>query len=226
MNSRFFFSSQTLLAVILCPFLLIAGERIQFNQQKMFNATQYQFTSQFFKFITIGFWPAAVDGLWISTIQNASTTSKSTELIEETSHFYELATDLDPNFYELYDQAGILYSVLFEEPDAAIHFLKKGIQTYLEKKPPAKFWTHPYTLFIYLAYVQAYQKNDWSEAKKSFLAASMVPGAPQYLMQMREWLNKENSEKILAQRILKILIQNAQDEKVKQKYEEKLKQYE
>jgi hypothetical protein len=226
MKLPFFLHRHVIIVLLLSPILLFWVNKTQFNQQPLFNATQYQFTPPFFKLITFGFWPAAVDVSWIETVQLLGSHKITRDVAEEASTFYDLATDLDPNFYELYEQAGVGLAILGEQTELGIHFFQKGIKAYEEKDTPRAFWTHPYSLYIYLAFVEAYKKNDWAAAKKIYLQASYIPGAPLYLQEMREWLVKENSEVPLAKRVLKLLIQNATDQDVKKKYQEKLSQYE
>ena len=217
---------QSLLALILCPLLFFGAEKMKLQQPKVLTPSLYQYTPLFFKFVTAGFWPAAVDGLWIRTLQFIGEGNYAPATLPEAEHFYDLATDLDPNFYELYDQAGLLFLFFYENPERAEKFLKKGIDVFLHHSPPKDFWFHPHTLYIYLAYVQAFQENNWAEAKKTYLAAAELPTCPQYILNMKKWLKEENSEKILAKKVLNTLIENTTDEAIKQKYQEKLKHYE
>ena len=133
--------------------------------------------------------------------------------------FYEIATDLDPRFYELYEQAGILFSFYFKSPDESIHFLEKGINHV------SSDWSHPYSLHLLVAYLYSYEKNDWIKAKEYYLKASEFKGAPAYLKNMRVWLSEKDSEKKLAKRVLTILTQQTLDEKLKSEYQERLKKY-
>jgi len=206
--------------------LLLLSENCQINIQNQFIATQYQFTPQFFKLITFGFWPAAVEGLWIQTMQFIGTGKYPPSAVPAVRQFYDLATDLDPNFYELYDQSAILFSILFESADDAEHFLNKGIAVYKSGTAPAAFWTHPVTLYIYLGYVQAFQQHDWAKAKQTYLEASMLPNPLPWLVDMRHWLQEKNSEKRLARNVITIMINGTKDEEVKKILREKLKKYE
>jgi tetratricopeptide (TPR) repeat protein len=199
---------------------------MKFAQQNVFNATQYQLSAPFFKFVTGGFWPAAADALWIQTIQKIGSANYSPATLPEAREFYRLASDLDPNFYELYEQGGLLFLFFYENPEAAQEILSKGIQVYEGGSAPKAFWTHPYTLYIFMANVYAFQLSDWPKAKEYFLRAAQVPKAPQYLVQMQEWLQKEGSEKTLARKVLIRLIENTNDPVIRSKYEERLKKYE
>jgi len=199
---------------------------IQFNQPKLFKPAEYQLTPSFFKFISMGFWPAAADLLWIQTLQKIGAANYSPDTALEVLGFYRIATALDPNFYEIYDQAAVLFSFFYELPRPALEMIDRGISVYETKNPPAKFWTHPYSLYLYRAYVNAFLRNDWSAARDDYLKAAYTRGSPEYLQSMKVWLQQEGSEKRLAVRVLRLLIQNSNNPVVRQKYQEKLKQYE
>ena len=226
MNPRVFFSRQTMIAVVFCPLLLYVAGTFSFPKQKVLSDTQYQLTPQFFKFVSGGFWPAAVDSLWIEAIQGIGDANYSPETVAPLRKFYDLALSLDPNFYELYEQAGVVFSVFYDLPEPAAFYLEQGVAFYKAGLATAKFWTHPVTLYILLGYVYAFQENDWVRAKQVYLEASDVPGAPDYLKAMKVWLVTEDSEKVLAIRILRLLIQNTKDPVLKEKYKEKLSHYE
>jgi hypothetical protein len=226
MNSRVFFHRHTFVALLVGAASLWSASKMTFTQPQGFNATQYQLSAPFFRFISAGFWPAAVDTLWIQTIQKIGTANYALETLPEVREFYRLATDLDPNFYELYEQGAVLFSFFYESGDAAREILENGIRVYEGGKTTSKFWTHPATLYIFLANAYAFQLNDWSKAKEVYLRASQVPNAPEYLVRMQGWLQKEGSEKVLAVRVLRLLVQNTDDLVVRAKYEEKLKTYE
>lgn len=174
-------------------------------------------TASFFKLITFGYWPAATDWMWIETLQISGGQNFSETVKPHAIQFYELATDLDPRFFELYEQSGVLFSFFFKSPNDSIHFLKKGTSV------SAPGWKRTYTLYLLMAYVYAYELGDWEKAKEAFLRASEIPGSPDYLQKMKTWLNEEGSEKILAKRVLSMLIQQTDDPALKATYQERLK---
>jgi hypothetical protein len=226
MKLRRLFHRQALVALFLCPFLYYSTKEVEFNQPKLFKAAEYQLTPQFFKFISSGFWPAAHDYLWIRTLQIIGTGNFSKDILLESIGFYRLSIALDPYFYEVYDQAAVNFSCLFDAAYPALEFLDKGIRVYEHGSPPEKFWRHPYSLYMYRAYIHAFMLNDWVHAKDDYLKASQMRGAPRYLQEMQKWLKEEGSESVLAVKVLKLMIRNTDDQKLKQKYQEKLRHYE
>ena len=218
----------SVIAVILCPILFFAQSQILIPEFSPIKIEARPYTAPFFKFVTIGYWPAAVDWMWIQTIQVAGGKNDSPALLPSVRFFFDIATDLDPKFYALYEQGGVLFSFILHSPKDSIHLLEKGIHAFdgfSDSEKKVKGWSHPYTLHLLLAYLYAFEVHDWEKAKECFLKAADVPGAPRYLQNMRFWLEEKGSEKILAHRVLILLIQHTSDPELKAQYEEKLKSY-
>jgi len=224
-NSRSFV--KLLITTVLCTALFIIQSQIKIKDFSSKPSQNKVFSSQFFKFSTIGYWPAAVDWMWIETLQRSGEENYAPELIPSTQAFYEMATDLDPRFYELYEQAGVVFSFFFHSSDLSIHFLEKGVHFYERNLSSGgtKSWSHPFTLHLLLAYQYSYEKNDWSKGREYFLRAAEIPGAPPYLQKMRIWLSEEGSDRLLAKKVLTLLMNNANDPIQKSQYKEKLKAY-
>jgi hypothetical protein len=207
----------TLCATVLCPTLFFVQAQIRLPESSIVGGEPRVLSAPFFKFATMGYWPAAVDWMWIQTLQISGGKKFPSELIPYASGFYEMATDLDPSFYVLYEQAGVLFSFYFKSVDVSIHFLEKGIQNI------SASWTHPYTLHLLLAYLYSYEKNDWAKGKEYYLKASEVKGSPKYLQNMKVWLTEKDAEKKLASRVLTMLARQTDDERLKADYLERLK---
>ena len=226
MNKRRFFHHQTMFALVFCPFLFVFANSTVFNQPKLYKAAEYQLTPRFFKFISAGFWPATADLFWLQTLQKIGTGVANHDSMEEVLGFYRLATSLDSGFYLLYDQAAISLSFIYEDPKAALEMIDRGIKVYLSGNYPSRFWSHPWSLYLYRAYVNAFLLNDWGAAKEDYLKTAELPGSPPYLQGMKQWLVQEGSEKKLAVKVLKVLINSTTDPVIKAKYQEKIHLYE
>ena len=213
------------ITAVFCSVLFFIQSQIKIPEFSAKYSQNKILSSDFIKFSTIGYWPAAVDWMWIETLQRNGDRNYSPELIPSIKAFYQMATDLDPKFYELYEQAGVILSFYFHAPDESIHFLDKGIRFYdhANGTSEVKTWSHAYTLHLLLAYQYSFEKKDWSKAKEYYLKAAAVPGAPGYLQSMRMWLKEKGSEKELAKRVLNLLIKSTTDPILKSQYEEKLK---
>lgn len=206
----------TLCGMLVSPLLFYIQSEISLPKSLILEEPKIR-SAPFFKFVTMGYWPAAVDWMWIQTLQISGSSEYTKKMIPTAVQFYELATDLDPRFYDLYEQAGVLFSFYFKSPDESIHFLEKGVQNISED------WAHPYTLHLLLAYLYSYEKNDWAKGREYYLKASELKGAPKYLQNMRVWLSEKDAETKLAKRVLSMLASQTSDERLKADYLERLK---
>ncbi len=226
MASRYFFKLNSLslwrrplgaliFAGLACPLIMATQARLPLPTAYV-DPKPKPVSSQFLKFASIGYWPAVTDWLWIQTLQLIGSQKHPPELKPFAYRFYELATELDPRFYDLYELAATTFGFLFKSPNDAVYFLEKGV------KNINPHWTQSHMLYLMLSYYYGYELNNWVKAKESYLAASAQPGAPEYLQRMKTWLDKKGSEKELARRILKILISRTENELLKQEYQKKL----
>jgi hypothetical protein len=226
MKLRTLFQSQALLAAFFsCSFVFVTST-IEFQCPKVKSDTAYELAPPFFKLITFGFWPAAVDALWIKTLQFVGDRALTVDDAPAVIQLYRLAQSLDPFFFETYEEGSIAFAVLLDEPDLSIELLDRGIQVFESGNAPPKVWKRAYVLYLYRAYVHGFLKNDFVATKKDFLAAEGAPGAPAYLHGMKVWLQKEGSEKRLGKQILQAMIRTTEDPLVKERLQEKLKSYE
>ena len=221
-----YFHQPAFIAVTFSIIFFILTAPVEFPKLKVKGDTVFELTPPFFKLTTAGYWPAAVELLWIRTLQGAEGNEDTASVKTEFSQFYRLVQALDPYFYETYEQGAIFFSFISEDPDRALEVLDRGIQVYDSGLAPKKFWTHPYSLFIFRAYVNGFLKNDFKSAKSDFLKAAEIPNSPSYLTSMKSWLKEEGSEKALAIRVLKRLAESTSDPQIKKKYLEKLNIYE
>lgn len=227
---KFFSESHGIVSVILLTMTIAANSRIVnrsdfFGKRYSFNDS-YQITPAFLKLLSFGYWTAVGDYLWLNAISELGYRKQTDENYKRAYEAFDLGTRLDPDFYEMYEQAGVAFAYFFEKPEASLEFLNRGIARYESGLAPPEFWSHPATLYVHAAYTYAYLMNNWEVARKMYLKAAEAPGAPYYLKQADVWIKEEGSERVLAARVLRALIRNTSDPLIKQRYEEKLKKYE
>jgi hypothetical protein len=226
MNWRTFFHPHAGIALIVCFSLVSVMRTVEFKADRVVTDTGYELTPPFFRFVTAGFWPAAVDYLWIETLQGIGQGDFPKATLARLVTFYRLVQNLDPDFFESYEHGAISFAMYFEAPEAALEVLDRGILAYESGRVPQKFWTRPYSLYLLRAYTNSFVKGDFKAAKIDYLRASEVPGSPLYLQNMKKWLKEEGAERVLAVRVLKQMILHADDPELKSKYEQKLRVYE
>jgi hypothetical protein len=207
---------------------LLAGGVSQWRPEplRVADDTGYELTPPFFRFVTAGHWTAAVDYFWIRTLQFAGGIQKKSPQAMELARFYRLAQKLDPDFFETYLQGGLIFGALLDEPELALEVLDRGIRVYESGRYPKAFWPYPFQLYIYRAFVNAFLREDFQEARQDFLNAAKVPGAPAYLSQGWAKISSPDADRMIALHVLRQMIQNEKDPELRKKYEEKLKTYE
>ena len=72
MISHSFLHRQTIVALFVIPFLGWVSFNTPHFQQENYKIKPIHYTPEFFKLLTIGQWPAAVEGMWIQLLQEIS----------------------------------------------------------------------------------------------------------------------------------------------------------
>lgn len=188
----------------------------------------YEVTPRFFKFASFGFWTAAVDALWIQTLQEMALNPGEISMgrVRKLVSLARLEQDLDPGFYESYAHNAVVLGMDLQAGEEAIEILDRGIRVHESGVYPKGFWDHALFLHLLRGYIHAFVLGDFGSARMDYLRASEMPGAPLYLQGMKSWLKEEGSDRKLAVRVLKVMILNTSDVDLKKRYEAKLKAYE
>jgi len=180
-----------------------------------------------FRSLTFGHIPSAVDGLFISSLEGAGEgrVPKSTH-----PRFYyalDLATDLDPLFYEAYIAGANLLAVIRRDGAGARDLLLKGdlfVKTKLSGYGydfQEKYWSRSWHIPLLLAYVYLFELEDMHRAATAFLEAARLPNSPVYLRRLEAKLLKEGGEYEVGLHLIDFLLLGASDEQVKSELEKK-----
>jgi hypothetical protein len=226
MNWRTFFTPNTWVSFLAIALLAGGVTQTQFESRRVMGGPGYELTPGFFRFATMGHWTAAVDYLWIRTLQVTGGIQKRSPEIQELARFYRLAQKLDPGFFETYTQAAVVFGVVLDEPDLALEVLDRGIAVYESGQYPKNFWSRAYLLYLYRAYVNAFEKENFREARRDFQRTSKMPGAPAYLALGGSKFDSPDADRRIAVHVLRYMVQTEKDPEIRKKYEEKLKRYE
>jgi hypothetical protein len=188
---------------------------------------QGKWNPDLFRAITFGHLAAGVDLLWLRTITDPAYAHVLPGHHAPAFYNLDLATDLDPAFYELYELGSYALTIVRDDNTGARDLLRKGIHFYredLKNYPPGfaeRYWTRPYSLYITLAYVYLYELNDMPSAAQVFREAAALPGAPAYLSKLKERLEKPGGEYEVALKLVDFLIQSAPDDAARDRLLEK-----
>jgi hypothetical protein len=172
-----------------------------------------------------GFWVASHDYLWLGVVQELGEKELTKKAELRVIHKYRVMQELDPFFFDTYEQGGLAFDILFRDPDASIEVLSRGIEVIENHNPPKELWGRAFTLYLQRALVFAHRKLDFASARRDYLKASDAPGAPSYLSKMKVWLEKDGAEKTLARKMLPILISNTADPILRQYYQMQMESY-
>jgi hypothetical protein len=147
-------------------------------------------------------------------------------------HRLQLATDLDPLFYELYPDGATLLAVIRDDGPGARDILEKGAAFARDHLPAypdefkMQFWPRPWQLFLYLGYVYIYELDDLTRGGQALTEASRYPGAPSYLSSLARRLSAPDGHYEVAEGLVRFLLDATRDEKLREKYADKLRSLE
>lgn len=180
-----------------------------------------------FETISFGHLPAAIDWLWIQSLIDPSL-SKVTPGTHSTVYYHlDLATDLDPMFFEAYVAGGNVLSVIRDDFVGARDLLIKGNNFRKNELPnygeefEKRFWSQGWLIPVTLAYVYLFELQDMPKAAVVFKEAGNVPGAPEHLIRLAKRLEKPGGEYEVGLRLLNFLIASTRDVRVKNELQRK-----
>jgi hypothetical protein len=182
---------------------------------------------QLFRAITFGQLGTGIDLLWLRTLVDPSIAHVAPGRHARAYYDLDLATDLDPAFFELYNLGSYVLSIIRDDNEGARDLLLKGRAFHRERLAgyPAsfgeRFWSRAWSLYITLAYVQLFELEDMPGASRTFGEAAEIPGAPVYLRSLKARLDRPGGQYEVALRLLSHLLENAPDDEARARLAEK-----
>ena len=172
--------------------------------------------SQLVKRVACGFTSLIVDWNLISALIQVDKDNSST------GERFLFMADLDPAFQEIYESGANLLIVVRKDPASAEALLLKGqdfIQNQLSSYPSyfrESYWGRAWMIYVLMAYVQTYEKQDLPKGLEAFQKASTFTGAPGYVGYLSEKMQKKEGVYEVGIRLLDLLLggaTNAKNEK-------------
>ncbi len=182
-----------------------------------------------FRALTVGNTQVGVDWLLVRFLaQSSYIKSKSGE---NTPAYFDLdlATELDPGFFELYTGGANLLAVVLNDKSGAKELLIKADRFRKNELPnyPEEFrknyWARAWNIPVLLGYVYLFEFEDLPHASIAFQEAAMLTGAPEYLTHLSERLKKPGGEYEVGMRLLGFMMGNAPNETAREELEMKKK---
>lgn len=180
-----------------------------------------RWNSDLFRALTFGNAPASVDWLWLKSLQDMSIAKAAPGTHPSIYFDLDLATDLDPAYFEAYVNGANLLTVIRGDAEGARSLLLKAEKfrkDELTKYPESfrkEFWPGAWYPSFILAYIYLFEMNDLPDASLSFQEAARLQGAPPYLKKLTERLTKHGGQYEVGLRLLSFMIESARDVKVR-----------
>lgn len=212
--------------------LQLRASRVDYRPTAAESERALRINAELFKAVWLGNWPAGVDWLWITVLLDGD---GSKAAIGEHPALYrtlDLATDLDPAYFDAYSGGANLLAVLRNDGVGARDLLLKAERFRKEALPslPSSFqeryWPNPWTIPLLLAYVHLFELQDLPRAAENFLEASRVPGGPPYLASLAQRLRQPGGEYEVALRLVGMMRKASQDGRVSAELDEKARSLE
>ncbi len=171
---------------------------------------------QIFKTLSFGQLATAVDWLWLKTLQEEELFHVPEGVHPPSFYATDLATDLDPDFFEGFWVAGNHLAIIRADTEGAIKILDKGIAHAerlranggWELKPA---WRQVWRLLMIRGYLELYERQDLARSSASFEAAGGMPGAPEFLKKLALRLAQPGGRFEVGVRILTHLLDTTPD---------------
>ncbi|MGZ3698090.1 MAG: hypothetical protein ACXWPM_12125 [Bdellovibrionota bacterium] len=180
-----------------------------------------------FQMLTFGHWPAAIDWLWMKLLQDQSLDHVLPGVHPPAYYDLDLATDLDPAFFDAYVAGGNYLAVIRDDKTGARDLVLKGKKFLLQKLQDYpeefkyRFWGRGWNLMMLLAYIYLFELNDMPNAAIAFKEAAQLPNAPEYIIHLGQRLERPDGQYEVGIRLLGFMIQASNDNLVKSELEKK-----
>lgn len=141
-----------------------------------------------YRLVSFGQIPLVVDAMLLRFLLE----DQSISFVAKGAHppsFYDLnlATDLDPGFFDLYFTGANYLAVIRNDGQGARDLLLKAEKFRLEVLPDQpsafkrRYWSREFSIPFLLAYVYLFELNDIQKASEYFIKASEIERSPPYL---------------------------------------------
>ncbi len=182
-----------------------------------------RWNADLFRTLSFGHLPAAVDWLLLRFLLDPAYTHVTGNMRAPVFYDLDLATDLDPLFYDLYVVGGSFLAVVRNDGEGARLILEKGEKFRSEQLPllPEKFrnrfWPAAWQIPLALGYVYIFEKDDLPKGLEVFERTSRIPGAPDYLKRLAERLKVPGAIFQVGLRMLDTMIDSSRNPEARER---------
>lgn len=171
------------------------------------------------RILSTGHLPAVVDWLWMKGLQDDAVFHVTPGNHPPAYFDFDLATDLDPAFQEIYLAGGNLLAVIRDDKTGARDLLLKADRFFTEnlstypKEFQDSYWGNSWGIYLTLAYVYLFELEDVPQAAVAVAKAAELPGSPEYLDQLANRLKTPHGQFEVALRILNFMIEKSNQQR-------------
>ena len=174
-----------------------------------------------FKTLSFGHFPAAVDALLLKFLSDPAYIHVMKDEHPPAYFDLDLATDLDPLFYDLYTTGANFIAVVRDDGPGARDLLLKGVHVRDYGLPSEefrqKYWSRGWYISSLLGYVYLFELHDIPKASLAFSDGARLPGAHPLLRTLSALLSTEDGQYTAGIRILKVMIEGEKNPESKEK---------
>lgn len=169
---------------------------------------------EYLKVAVLGYDQIVADLLWLKAVQHFSGRRQTAEHYVWAYHATDVVTDLDPTFTFAYRAAGTILGVWANRVEESIAILRKGVA----HNPDA------WELHFVLGYDYFYELCDRATAAEYLRAASVLPGAPDYLPRLAARMTVDAGNPDTALEFLGRLYAQTQDPAMRESLAQRIKE--
>jgi len=189
---------------------------------------QISWSPEVFKAFSFGQLPMVIDAFVIRYLTQDVNTSHVKEG-EHPQSFYELevASKLDPAFFDLYYVGANYLAVVKNDGPGALSVLlrgeefRKGELLKQDPKIKAMYWKNEWQIPLLLAYTYLFELNDLSHAAQAFETTSEIKGAPAYVTHLARRFREPDGLFEVGYKFLTFLAGRQGDPEIRDRYLEK-----
>ena len=178
----------------LCGGALWQGKRLSnFQTPWIKNPPEkiFKWPKEWAELIAFGHVSTLTDAIMLKAFQNPDYQQLQGQKHKALFYDLDLATELDPDFYELYLAGGSYLSVINGDIHGARKLLYRGVEQLRQGEKSwsasfkAQFWSQPWRLLVTLAYVELFDFNHLGKSVYYFRKAASYPSAPKFIRSIK-----------------------------------------
>ena len=176
--------------------------------------------------LSLGHVPALVDSLLIRALSETSLDPVAPNTRAPVFFLMDLATQLDPHYFELYWVSASLLSIVYRDGvgagillDRAHEVLEKG--DFPSESFQTRYWAYAWQLEMMRGYNALFELGDLKRAREAFQLSAKLPGSMSFLENISKRLDTREGRIEIVSKTLEGLLQRRNDPVVQRELEDR-----